>query len=265
MCLALSTTMFYSCGDDDNNDDPQTETEIVQNAVKGKFYNVGIEAYQFTSNTDVDVWTDIVEDGKYYQYQKATFKVYPEKQYIVIKTTSIELLLYYKVEDNVVYLYADADKINNIPNTNKPTELTDEPKEKPTDPIETNTVLVDGEKQTIVKTELSYWGGVTVDRHLTVTLKDKWNVETEFVVTFKNFRNENEFSYSVQSQRNILRPYNQNLYIYSLKYFNAYLSLEEGSEVKVLSNTDIKATLSFDLIVGVGRLKTLKGNIEVNY
>lgn len=267
LCLVLSTTVFYSCGDDDNNEDPQTETEIIQNAVKGKFYKTGIEAYQFTNNTEVEVWTDIVEDNKYYQYQKATFKVYTEKQYIVIKTSLGEILLYYKVENGKVYLYTDAEKTTNIPNTNKPTDLTEEPKEKPTDPTnpsETKTVLVDGEKQTILNVELSYFGGVTVDRHLTIKLKSEWNVERDFVITFKNFRNENEFMYNVQSKRNLLVPYNQNLLIWNLKYDMGNLTLTDESEVKVLSSTDTKTVLSFDLITADGQhFKTFKGNIEI--
>lgn len=129
LCLVASTTLFYSCEDDDKNDDPQTqtETEIVQNAIKGKFYNAGIEAYKFNDKT-VDMWSNIVNGGECYQYANIEYSIYPEKQYIVIKTTP-ETLLFYEIVNNKVLLYMDAERKNNITDTEKPNDFTNESKE----------------------------------------------------------------------------------------------------------------------------------------
>lgn len=144
LCLVVSATLFYSCGDDNNeNPQTQTETEIAQNSIKGKFYNVGIEAYKFNDKT-VDVWSNIVNGGEYYQYANVAYSIYPEKQYIVIKTTP-ETLLYYEIVNNKVLLYTDAERKNNITDTEKPNDFTNESKE-PTNSNEiwftlTNTIV----------------------------------------------------------------------------------------------------------------------------
>lgn len=127
---------FASCSsdDDDNNRDPQTETEILQTYLKNKFIKSGVEAYQFVNDTEVNVWTDIVGDYQYYKYLKGIFKVYPEKQYIVINTKP-ETLLYYEIKNGIVYLYTDAEKKNNITNTEKPKELENESKQPNKDAV----------------------------------------------------------------------------------------------------------------------------------
>lgn len=105
--ITLCLLMFNSCSSDsDEEENPQTnETAIVQNSIKGKFFNLGEEAYNFIDNENVEVWSNIIIDtGEYYyQYKKLTYKVYTEKSYIGIKDISKPLP--YTYENKELYIY----------------------------------------------------------------------------------------------------------------------------------------------------------------
>lgn len=105
--ITLFLLVFNSCSSDsDEEENPQTnETAIVQNSIKGKFFNWGDEAYNFIDNENVEVWSNIIIDkGEYYyQYKKLTYKVYTEKSYIGIKDISKPLP--YTYENKELYIY----------------------------------------------------------------------------------------------------------------------------------------------------------------
>lgn len=106
--ITLCLLMSNSCSSDSDEEDnpPQTdETAIVQNSIKGKFFNMGEIAYNFIDNEYVEVWSNIINDkGEYYYlYNKLTYKVYIEKSYIGIK--DINNSLPYIYENKELYIY----------------------------------------------------------------------------------------------------------------------------------------------------------------
>ena len=107
---------------------PQTETEIVQNSVKGKFYKTINEAYEFINNKEVNLWTEIDNSGKYYKYQKATFLINSQKQYIDIKTETGNIRLYYEIVGNTITIYTDSNKKNNLNESTKTDDFINESK-----------------------------------------------------------------------------------------------------------------------------------------
>lgn len=194
LCSVVLTTLFYSCEDDDKNDDPQTqtETEIVQNAIKGKFYNTGIEAYKFNDKT-VDMWSNIVNGGEYYQYANIEYSIYPEKQYIVIKTTP-ETLLYYEIVNNKVLLYTDAERKNNITDTEKPNDFTNESKE----PIE-GIVTLTTDNTTV---DFNTWEYQSINSDRLMYIKDL-NGKTILTLNWYQYQNIKDIS-NVGTVRNLV-------------------------------------------------------------
>jgi len=179
--ITLVLFVFNSCGSD-NEDDPETdEITIVQNSIKGKFYNVGLEAYKFNDN-NVDVWTNIVNNGEYYDYQSLSFKIYTEKQYIVINTTPEETLLYYEIKNGILYLYTDAEKTINISNTDKPKEYENQSKE-PTNNGEIYLKL----DNTIV--DFDSWGYLDINTYREMYIKDSKTGKILLTFTWMNYKN----------------------------------------------------------------------------
>ena len=103
----LSLLVFNSCSSDSDDEDnpPTDETTIIQNSIKGKFFNLEDMAYNFIDNENVEVWSNIIIDkGEYYyQYKKLIYKVYTEKSYIGIKDISKSLPYIY--ENKELYIY----------------------------------------------------------------------------------------------------------------------------------------------------------------
>lgn len=265
LCLVLSTTVFNSCGDDNNDDaQTQTETEIVLNAVKGKFYNVGIEAYAFTNGTEVNVWTDIIENGKYYQYQKGTFRIYPEKQYIVVKTTSKETLLYYEVVDNKVVLYTDVNKMTVLSDTKQPADFVNESKE----PANNNN---DGEiylttLNTIV--DFNTWEYQSINSDRLMYIKDSKTNETILTLNWYQYQNIKDIA-NVGSFRNLVGFYQGKMYIKNL-FNNQGTSIMYGDRDDVsvkLHRTETKGntTTIFLKIDIVNTKANIKGYVTFSY
>lgn len=261
LCLVLSTTLFYSCGEDEKDNDPQITDEItiVQNSIKGKFYDVGITAFNF-NDKNVDVWTDIINGGEYYQYANVLYKVYPEKQYIVINTTPKETLLYYEIKNGKVYLYTNADKTNNIPNTDKPTKWENESKEPNKDAV---TFSVETHYTEFNTTEY------LKDGIRTMYVKDKKTNET--ILTF-NWVDYNEISQikrvDIKSRGNLLGYNNGGLYIKEITDSNGdmyRINSAQDNKVKIIDTEQHPQDMSWTTYIDVNLRGKYIGMISINY
>lgn len=176
LCLVVSTTLFYSCGDDKDNDPQITdEVTIVQNGLKGKFYDVGITAFNFLDSKKVGVWSEVINNGEYYIYENLTFNIYPEKQYIVIGT-SPETLLYYSVNNGKITLYTDVNKADVLNPSNQPNHYTNESKE----PNSNNEIYLTFET---TKVDFSTWEYLPINAYREMYVNDIKTGKT--ILTFK--------------------------------------------------------------------------------
>ncbi|MFV0420163.1 MAG: hypothetical protein ACK5KT_15720 [Dysgonomonas sp.] len=258
--IALVAFVLNSCGSD-NEDNPETdEITIVQNAIKGKFYNVGIEAYKFNDN-NVDVWYNIINDGEYYQYANIKYSIYPEKQYIVIKTNT-ETLLYYKVVNNKVVLYTDVNKTTILSDTKQPTDFVNESKE----PTNNN----DGEiylttLNTIV--DFNTWEYQSINSDRLMYIKDL-NGKTILTLNWYQYQRIEQIA-NVGSYRNLVGFYQGKMYIKDL-FNNQGTSIMYGDKDDVsvkLYRTEIKgSTTTIVLKIDITNTKAnIKGYVEFSY
>lgn len=261
LCLVVSTTLFYSCGDDAKDDDPQItdEVTIVQNSLKGKFYDVGITAFKF-NDKNVDVWTDIINSGEYYQYTNVLYKIYPEKQYIVINTTPKETLLYYEIVNNKVYLYADNNKQTILTDSKKPNNMENETKE-PNKDVTTFTVET---HYTEFNTTEYLQNGIR-----TMYVKDKKTNET--ILTF-NWHSYNEISQikrvDIKSRGNLLGFNSGGLYIKEIIDSNGdmyRINSAQDNKVKIIDTKQHPQDMSWTTYIDVNLRGKYIGMISINY
>lgn len=256
----VSTTLFYSCDDDKKDDDPQTQTEIVQNAIKGKFYNAGIEAYKFSDKT-VDMWSNIVNDGEYYQYANLPYQVYTEKQYIVIKTTPKETLLYYEIVNNKVVLYTDANKTTVLSDTKQPTDFVNESKE----PTNNNEIYLTT-LNTIV--DFDTWEYQSINSDRLMYIKDSKTNQTILTLNWYQYQNIKDIA-NVGSYRNLVGFSQGKMYIKDL--FNsqgASIMYGDREDVSVkLHRTETKGnTTTIFLKIDIENTKAnIKGYVTFSY
>lgn len=121
---------------DKNSTDPTIEeTTLVQNKLKNQFFKIDNVAFQFINDKEVHVWTNIVDNGISYNYQKTTYTVYSEKDYIGVKGIST-IIHYLFTSDNIQY-FIDQNHKDEIRAENKPSNYNFEDK-KPINPIDPN-------------------------------------------------------------------------------------------------------------------------------
>jgi len=199
--IMLSLLIFNSCNSDsENGDNPLTdETTIIQNSIKGKFFNLGDIAYNFIDNENVEVWSNIIIDkGEYYyQYKKLTYKVYLEKSYIGIKDISKPLP--YTYQNKELYIYDNSQ--NKIKGITKPDYFMPESKqpEKPEQPeIKIDTIHFNTSAQLLhFSPNVPLYGGSTIssvssnmdilfyDPKISIRLKGILMMPNEYTQTYK--------------------------------------------------------------------------------
>lgn len=199
--ITLCLILLNSCSSDsDDAENPQTnETAIIQNSIKGKFFNMGEIAYNFIDNENVEVWSNIINDKReyYYQYNKLTYKVYIDKSYIGIK--GINNPLPYIYENKELYIYDnEQNKTKGItkPDYFKPeSKQPDEPKEPE---VKTDTIFFNGSAQLLhFSPDAPLYGGSTIgsvssnmdilfyDPKISIRLKGVLMMPNEYTQTYK--------------------------------------------------------------------------------
>lgn len=166
---------------DKNPIDPTIEeTTLVQNKIKGLFFKIDNVAVQFINDKEVHVWTDIVNNGEFYKYQKNTYVMISDKEkYIHINGASIRI--YYSITSNNIQFF-DENKENEIIGKSRPNDYKEEDKR----PIENdwrnmklNTLIIDGITHSDIKYKFDTESQISVhdNRNIYIYKKDA-NMDT---------------------------------------------------------------------------------------
>lgn len=255
LCLVVSTTLFYSCGDDDESNDPQTEIVTgVTNTIKDKYFQIvdnGVKkGYYFNSDGSVDTWNIESEDS--YQYAKGSFSV--TEKYIVITVDKTTYYLYFDYTTNKITIYKDESKSNALSQQDKPTWLENETKEPNKDVV----ILSLDTHYTDFNTE-DFIGSDNKERIMYV--KDKKTNETILTFTWFNYNDMPQIGrVDVKNRGNLLGYMSGSLYITTIVDSKGKLyafNTTTNNVVKVVRTVQIANTMK--------KITTLSVDLEGKY
>lgn len=263
LSVILLSISFVACSSDDDDNTPPDEGGVIQKAVTNNFYLNGSEAVYFVNTTTADVWLNIENDGEYYTYERCTYKVYNDKQYIVIKTGTKEVQLFYEVTNNKVTIYSDSYKQNVLTGEKKPEIYKEETKSKPVIGEPNTSIIINGKTKPIKKVELTkYESGknpkiyITTDAGMVTIEFREYNSKIALHTFFKSYGQYN----------NLVKG--RGLYVYDLLFSNNSMTFSDKCLIRVTEASLNHAVIYIDCVAGVptdGIFMDCKGTIKVEF